>query len=414
MNTQNEKIELSGAATAVPDRDELAQQAKAPRRNRWAVMGVTAVVVVVGLAAGIAPRLRATSALNAGANELTVPTVAVTNAVRAGQAVTLSLPGEVRAYEETEIYARADGYLLRWSKDIGSHVKAGDLLAEIDTPELDQELNQAKASLGQARANLILARSSAERWQGLLKTHAVSEQEVDEKTGALAAREADMSAAEAAVSRLEKLASFKEVRAPFAGTITRRSVDAGALIRAGGNASALFKLAQIDRLRVRVNVPQAYLRDVGEGTKAQLRVAEYPGRVFTGTVARTSGAFDPTTRTLVTEIEVANTDGALFPGIHVDAELALAQVNPPVVAPSTSVITRSDGTSIATVDKDNAIRLNKVRLGRDLGRNVEVVEGLEEGSRIVTHPMDTLAEGMQVRVAGEATGVVAAPKLAKR
>jgi len=294
------------------------------------------------------------------------------------------------------------------------------VLAEIDSPELDQELNQSRAALAQAQANLVLARSSAERWQGLLKVRAVSQQEVDEKTGALAAREADVKAAEAAVSRLEKLSSFKVVRAPFAGTITRRSVDTGALIRAGSSGGALFELAQTDTLRVQVNVPQAYLRDVVIGSPVAITVAEYPGRAFSGKVLRTSGAFDAATRTMLTEIVVPNRGGELFPGIHVDVQLTLAQANPPMVVPATAVIIRSEGLQVAEVDSANAIRLQKVQLGRDLGRSVEILAGLNDGARIVTNPSDTLIDGMPVRVAGvtaQATQTAAAcpdKQLAKR
>ena len=338
----------------------------------------------------------------------------VTNATRLASSVQLALPGDVRAFEETKIYARADGYLLKWNSDIGAKVEAGQVLAEIDTPELDQELNQSRAALAQAQANLVLARSSAERWQRLLKDRAVSQQEVDEKTSALAAREADVKAAEAAVARLEKLSSFKEVRAPFAGTITRRHVDTGALIRAGGNASALFDLAQTDTLRVQVNVPQAYLRDIAIGSTVAIAVAEYPGRAFPGKVLRTSGAFDATTRTMLTEIEVPNRNGELFPGIHVDVELTLAQDNPPIVVPARAVIIRGEGLQVAEVDDANAIRLQKVQAGRDLGRTVEIVSGLSDGARIVTNPTDTLVEGMLVRIAGTQTASAKANQIAKR
>src|SRR5258706_15706354 len=259
MNTKNPENELTnhplpnkveGEDAAVRSPNMLApSQPKASRRSRYAVIGGVALVIVAGLALGVIPRLLAQGKLVAAAQEVTLHTVTVTNATRLAASVQLALPGDVRAFEETKIYARADGYLLRWNSDIGAKVQAGQVLAEIDTPELDQELNQSRAALAQAKANIMLARSSAERWQGLLKNRAVSEQEVDEKTSALAARQADVEAAEAAVARLEKLSSFKEVRAPFAGTITRRLVDTGALIRAGGNASALFELAQTDTLR---------------------------------------------------------------------------------------------------------------------------------------------------------------------
>ena len=389
-------------------------QPKASRRSRYAVIAGVALVIVAGLALGVIPRLRAQSKLVAATQEVTLRTVTVTNATRLASSVQLALPGDVRAFEETKIYARADGYLLKWNSDIGAKVEAGQVLAEIDTPELDQELNQSRAALAQAQANLVLARSSAERWQRLLKDRAVSQQEVDEKTSALAAREADVRAAEAAVARLEKLSSFKEVRAPFAGTITRRHVDTGALIRAGGNASALFDLAQTDTLRVQVNVPQAYLRDIAIGSPVAIAVAEYPGRAFPGKVLRTSGAFDATTRTMLTEIEVPNRNGELFPGIHVDVQLTLAQANPPIVVPARAVIIRGEGLQVAEVDDANAIRLQKVQAGRDLGRTVEIVSGLSDGARIVTNPTDTLVEGMLVRIAGTQTASAKANQIAKR
>jgi len=391
-------------------------QPRASRRNRLTVIAGVVVAIVAGLAFGVIPRVRAQSKLAVAAQEVSHPTVTVTNVSRLTSSVQLSLPGDVRAYEETRLYARADGYLLRWHNDIGAKVQAGQVLAEIDTPELDQELNQSRAALAQAQANLTLARSSAERWQGLLKDHAVSQQEVDEKTSALAAREADVKAAEAAVGRLEKLSSFKKVRAPFAGTITRRYVDTGALIRAGGNASALFDLAQTSTLRVQVNVPQAYLRDVTIGSVVQVRVAEYPDRTFDGKVLRSSGAFEATTRTMLTEIVVPNEDGALFPGIHVDVQLALANANPPIVVPATAVITRSEGLQVAVVNDADAIKLQKVQIGRDLGRTVEIVAGLNEGARIVTNPTDTLVDGTQVRIAGAMAkaAVTKAERLARR
>ena len=430
MNTENRYTETEPAnhphPNPLPNTEEgedagasspnmLAQsQPKASRRSRYAVIAGVALVIVAGLALGVIPRLRAQSKLVAATQEVTLRTVTVTNATRLASSVQLALPGDVRAFEETKIYARADGYLLKWNSDIGAKVEAGQVLAEIDTPELDQELNQSRAALAQAQANIRLARSSAERWQGLIKDRAVSQQEVDEKTSALAAREADVKAAEAAVARLEKLSSFKEVRAPFAGTITRRHVDTGALIRAGGNASALFDLAQTDTLRVQVNVPQAYLRDIAIGSTVAIAVAEYPGRAFPGKVLRTSGAFDATTRTMLTEIEVPNRNGELFPGIHVDVELTLAQANPPIVVPARAVIIRGEGLQVAEVDDANAIRLQKVQAGRDLGRTVEIVSGLSDGARIVTNPTDTLVEGMPVRIAGTQTASAKANQIAKR
>src|SRR2546426_1977127 len=415
MNTENRNTETEPTNAAASSPSRLVQsQPKASRRSRYAVIACVAFVIVAGLALGVIPRLRAQGKLVAATQEVTLRTVTVTNATRLASSVQLALPGDVRAFEETKIYARADGYLLEWNSDIGAKVEAGQVLARIDSPELDQELNQARAALAQAQANLTLARTSAERWERLLKERAVSQQEADERAGALAAREADVKAAEAAVGRLEKLASFKEVRAPFAGTITRRFVDTGALIRAGGNASALFDLAQTETLRVQVNVPQAYLRDVALGSAAQVHVAEYPDRAFRGQVLRTSGAFDAATRTLLTEIEVPNRNGELFPGIHLDVQLTLAQANPPIVVPARAVIIRGEGLQVAEVDDANAIRLQKVQAGRDLGRTVEIVSGLSDGARIVTNPTDTLVEGMPVRIAGTQTASAKANQIAKR
>src|SRR5882724_1600061 len=415
MSTENQNTETAIVNTPAPSPNASPLiPPTASRQTRYGVIGGVALVIAGGLILGIIPRLRAQSKLAATAQEVTHQTVTVTNASRLASTVQLALPGDVHAFEETKIYARADGYLLKWNSDIGAKVEAGQVLAEIDTPELDQELNQSRAALAQAQANIMLARSSAERWQRLLKDRAVSEQEVDEKTSALAAREADVKAAEAAVARLEKLSSFKEVRAPFAGTITRRHVDTGALIRAGGNASALFDLAQTDTLRVQVNVPQAYLRDIAIGSTVAIAVAEYPGRAFPGKVLRTSGAFDATTRTMLTEIEVPNRNGELFPGIHVDVQLTLAQANPPIVVPARAVIIRGEGLQVAEVDDANAIRLQKVQAGRDLGRTVEIVSGLSDGARIVTNPTDTLVEGMPVRIAGTQTASAKANQIAKR
>jgi RND family efflux transporter MFP subunit len=393
MNTENIEIKTEHPA------GEAGSTARGP--GRLAIVAITFVVLGAGLVLGITPRLRAQTHLAAETSQSREQTVAVTSVTARKQALELSLPADIHAYEQTRIYARADGYLRKWNADIGARVEAGQVLAEIDTPELDQELNQARAALAQAQANLVLARTTAERWQGLLADHAVSHQEVDEKNGALAARQADAQAAEAAVRRLVELTSFKEVRAPFAGTVTRRLVDTGALIRAGAAASALFELAQTDTLRVQVNVPQAYLRDIALGASAQVKVPEYPGRSFAGKVLRTSGAVEPASRTMLTEIEVPNHDGALFPGTHAEVQLSLASSQPPMVVPATAVLIRGDGVQVAVVDSDSIIRLQKVQLGRDLGKSVEIVAGLAEGAKIVTNPNDTLTDGMKVRIAGE-------------
>ncbi len=416
MNTENQNPEtqLLNPAIATAD-DPVVNQSKATRRSRFTIIGGVVLALAAGLALGVLPRLRAQTRLTTESQAIAQQIVSVTNVSRLTTDLQLSLPGDVRALEETKIYARADGYLLKWHTDIGTKVKAGQALAEIDTPELDQELSQSRAALSQAQANLILAQRSAERWVALLKERAVSQQEVDEKTSALAAREADVQAAQANVGRLEKLSSFKTVRAPFAGTITRRYIDTGALIRAG-SGSPLFELAQTETLRVQVNVPQAYLRDIAIGSPVKVSVAQYPDRTFEGKVLRTSGAFDAATRTMLAEVEVPNRQNELFPGIHVTVQLSLAQANPPMVVPATAVMVRSDGLQVAEVSRANTIRLQKVQLGRDLGKTLEVVAGLEDGARIVTHPTDTLANGTLVRIAGttQPTEAKSAKQLARR
>ena len=382
-------------------------------RTKALVLGAALAAAAVVLTLGIVPRVRAHGQLVAASRENSRLTVVTTNVTRATLNPELVLPASVRAYEETALFSRANGYLSKWLVDIGGKVEAGQVLAEIDTPDLDQELNQSRAALAQAEANLVLARSTAGRWVGLLKDRAVSQQEVDEKAGALAARQADVNAAEAAVRRLEQLTSYKQITAPFAGIVTRRNVDTGALILAGGsgNAGALFEVAQISTLRVFVDVPQAHMRDVTVDLPVQIRVSEFPGRTFSGKVVRTAGALDPATRTLRTEVQVDNRDGTLMPGIHAEVNIALAQSEPPLVVPPTSVMTRSEGSLVAVVDSAQTIHLQKVRLGRDLGTSIEVVAGLADNSIIVLNPSDTLRDGTQVFAQGRSAG---SPQLARK
>ena len=385
----------------------------ASRRSRGLVIGAAFLLVCLVLAIGIVPRLRAQGKLIAAARENSLPTVVVTNVTRSATSGEMTLPANVRAFEETTLYSRANGYLSKWLVDIGGKVEAGQVLAEIDTPDLDQELNQARAAFAQAEANLGLAKSTSERWAGLLKDRAVSQQEVDEKAGALAARQADVNAAAAAVRRLEQLTSYKQITAPFSGIVTRRNIDTGALILAGGSgsANALFTVAQISTLRVFVDVPQDHMRDVTVNQPVQVRVSEFPDRAFNGKVVRTAGALDPGTRTLLTEVQIDNRDGALMPGIHAEVKIGLAQREPPIVVPATSVMSRSEGSLVALVDAAQLIHLQKVQLGRDLGSSIEVMAGLPDHSVIVVNPSDTLRDGTKVSLQAAAQP---APQLAKK
>ena len=312
----------------------------------------------------------------------------------------LVLPGSLNSFVQAPIYARTNGYLKKWYKDIGAQVKQGDLLAEIETPEVDAQLAQARADLSTAQANVKLAGTTAERYQELLKSDAVSKQEVDNYNGEFAARQAMVQSAEANVKRLEELESFKRVFAPFSGVITQRNVDIGTLITAGsgGGSKEMFDLAQIDPLRVFINVPQAYAPSMHLGLKACLELTEFPSRRFCGQVARTSNSIDPSTRTLLTEVDVPNPSNTLLPGeyaqVHFDAQLSGQRLSLPINA----LLFRPEGTLVAAVGADNRLTLKKLTIGRDFGNSVEVLQGVELNDSLVVNPPDSLASGQQVTV----------------
>jgi RND family efflux transporter MFP subunit len=367
------------------------------RRRRF-ILPALAVAIFAGAAVwGIQTRLSARSALNASAKDSVRTPVTVAHPRPSNTAAELILPGNVQAYVETPIYARTNGYLKRWYVDIGGRVRAGQLLAEIDAPEVDQELRQAEATQAQAQANLDLARTTAERWQNLLKSDGVSQQEVDQNVGAYKARGADLRAAAANVQRLKDLQSFKEVRAPFSGVVTARNVDVGALI-ANGNSQQLFRLAQTNTLRVYVNVPQVYSRSILSGLAADLQIPEFPHRIFPGKVTRSAGAIDPASRTLLTEVQVPNPSGALLPGAYAMVRFHLALVDPPLVVPSSALLFRSQGAQVAVVESQGTIHLRSVTLGRDLSTSMEILSGLSASDSIVLNPPDSIADGDPVVV----------------
>jgi RND family efflux transporter MFP subunit len=345
---------------------------------------------------GVRPRLRASAELETRAKELGHPAVNVVIAQRAPAANDLLLPASLQALEEAPVYARTNGYLHQLLADLGDHVVAGQPLAIIEAPELDQELNQARAALEQARANLALARSSAVRWQGLGEKNAVAQQEVDEKRSALDARMADLHAAEANVSRLEQLKQYQTISAPFDGVISARNIDVGALVTAGGGGRELFRITKNDPLRVYVNIPQTNIRSIQPGLAAEVLINEFPGRIFTGQVVRVAGALDPTSRTLLTEVQLPNEKGELLAGMFGQVRFHLTQAEPPLLIPSNAVITRSDGTSVAVVTAHKTLHFQKVKPGRDFGLQIEILDGLSEGTPIVSNPSDALTEGLAV------------------
>jgi RND family efflux transporter MFP subunit len=343
-------------------------------------------------------RQKAGTELAKETKENSIPTVTVVHPKRTPIEVDIQLPGNIQAFEEAPLYARVNGYLKRWVTDIGSHVKAGDLLAEIETPELDQELNQARAALAQANANLEIARISSERWQTLRKSDSVSQQDTDVRVATWHAREADVNAEKANVQRLTELTNFKQIVAPFDGIITVRTVDVGTLITAGSSRE-IFRLAKIDPLRVYISLPQANSQMVAPGDQATLTFSELPGQKFIGKVVRTAGAIDPISRTLLTEVQVSNHDGILFPGAHTMVDIKLANHEEPVVVPVNTLLFRdAKGEQVGLVNSNGIVSLASVTIGRDYGTSVEIVHGLKATDNVIINPSDSLEPGSQVRV----------------
>jgi RND family efflux transporter MFP subunit len=374
-----------------------------PRRRfaRRAGRAGTMLVLALVLAGAAGFGLRFLQARSLAAETRTLDrnyVVAMTLAPPAG-GERLELPGTLQGEIESPIYARTSGYVLRWHRDIGARVAKGELLAELDTPEIDQQLAQAEAARVQAVASLDLARTSAERWEGLRQRDAVSQQELDERRSALAQAQANVNAARANVDRLRELEGFKRIVAPYAGVVTRRNVDVGDLVDAGngGAARALFSMAQTDPLRVYVFVPQSEARRVHAGQAVVVTQSELPGRNFPGVVRRTAGAIDPATRTLQIEIGLPNAQGELLPGAFVSVGLALGE-NHRLLAPSNSLILRAEGPRVALVDDGGHVHLQGVQLGRDLGQSIEVLGGLKPGDRVVLNPPDAIADGQSVVV----------------
>jgi RND family efflux transporter MFP subunit len=314
----------------------------------------------------------------------------------------LELPAEVRAFVEAPIYARASGYLKRWLVDIGAEVSAGQLLAEIDTPELNQELARARAELAQAEAALALAKTTAARWKDLLKTSSVSEQEAAEKEADLALKSATVEAAGANVKRLEELQSFARVTAPFNGTITARSTDVGQLV-AATSGKELFRLAQTHTLRVYVHVPQTAARVVTIGQTAELSIPEIPGRVFAARVVRTSGAMSVDSRTLLTELEVENPRNEILAGSYAQVRFTEVRLEAPLTVPANTLLFRAEGPQLGLVTPDGKVELRNVKLGRDFGQTLEILEGVTSADRIILNPADSLRNGSMVRIAETAT-----------
>ena len=366
-------------------------------------------ILLVLITAGVVTFLNRKSEADALAKEtesVSVPTVAVVQPQSEPGNDELVLPGNLQAFIESPIFARTNGYLVRWTKDIGSKVAKGELLAVIDTPEVDQELSQARAGREQVNSALGLAKISADRWANLRKTDSVSQQEADQQASGYQQAQANLAAADANVRRLEEMKSFKNVYAPFSGVITRRNVDPGALINSGAGAAGreLFDIARVDPLRVYISVPQAYAPNIRVGMKANVTLQEFPGQKFTGTVARTADVIDPGTRTLNTEVDVPNKDGKLLPGSFGEVHFATGTSVPRITIPVNAMLFRAEGPRVAFVDKDNTVHLRPITIGRDFGATLEILGGLEVSDRIVINPSDSLEEGQKVNVAKPSAG----------
>ncbi|HET7151826.1 MAG TPA: efflux RND transporter periplasmic adaptor subunit [Candidatus Acidoferrum sp.] len=342
---------------------------------------------------------------------LAIHTVGVIHPTAETSEEDLVLPGTIQAFVESPIYARTNGYLKKWYHDIGSRVEKGELLADIDTPEVDQQLSQARADLATAEANAHLSEITASRYAELLKTDGVSRQEVDNAAGDLAAKRAIVQSAEANVHRLEEMKSFQRIYAPFSGVITRRNVDIGTLINAGngGTSQQLFFLAQTSPLRVYVQVPETYANTIHAGLGAYLELTQFPGKKIEGKVVRTAEAIDLATRTLNTEVDVPNRDGSLLPGGYAQVHLEVKVTGGRLQVPVNALLFRSEGLRAVVVDANHKIHLRQITVGRDYGTSLEVLQGLDRNDWIVLNPEDSLEEGQQVRVKEIAVNAASAP-----
>lgn len=367
---------------------------------RRAKIAALVVLVLLAIGAGRTLMIRNTNAraLEAGTAEHARQYVKVATPTKGGAANTLALPGTLQGFVQSPISARANGYLRRWTRDIGSRVAKGELLAEIDSPEIDQQLSQAVAAREQAAAGLALATSTLKRWEELRKTGMVSMQQLDERASADAQARANLAAADANVERLRQMEGFKRIVAPFSGVITRRNVDVGDLIDAGGSGRALFILTQTDPLRVFVDVPQAYAHLVKPGQAVTVTQAELRGKAFTGQVARTSASIDAASRTMQIEVSLPNRDGALLPGAYVQVSLPL-EASGAMVISTNALLFRGQGLRVAAVDANGRVRLVAVKIGRNFGPSVEVLEGIQGDERLILNPSDSLADGDVVQVA---------------
>ena len=375
----------------------------APEKKRswfwlWALLAFLVLAVVAAFV--VLRRGEAHAELESATKKMAVPTVLVVHPEQGSTSVRLVLPGTVQAYIVSNVYAQITGYLKRWLVDIGTPVKQGQLLAEIETPETDQQVIAAQATQVQNEASVDLAQVTANRYNNLLKTQAVSQQDVDQHNSDLAVAVANLNAAKAAVGRLQKTEAFKEVYAPFDGVLTQRKVDVGDLVTAGTGAASqqLFQIAQTSTLRVYVQVPEIYSEEMLPGLSANLELASNPGQTVQGTLVRTAKSIDPTSLTLLSEVDVPNPDLKLFPGGYAQVHFDLTLPHPPLLLPGNTLIFRAQGTQVGVVDPDDTVRLKDIKIGRDFGTKIEVESGIKPDDSVILNPSDSITDGQKVQI----------------
>jgi RND family efflux transporter MFP subunit len=399
-----------------PENKEPQAQPPARKKGRRIAFTVLFLLVLVALGVmvvyGIMTRSAWTATLQQQTNEVVAAlTVAVAEPRVAPARIAVDLQGQTLAYVQAPIYAQTTGYLQKWNFDIGAHVKQGDILGEIETPQVDQQYNQAKATLAQAHSALDLSHTTYQRDEDLLSRKVISPQDYDSAKGDLREKQASVIADEAALLRLQALEDFKLLKAPFDGIVTARNTDIGQMVNAG-SGNALFVVAQVDPLRVYINVPESMTEDVTVGSTAELTFTEFPGKTFPGKVVRTAGAIDQTSRTLLTEIDVPNPDGKLFAGASVQIHLSAGGDDKSMLIPANTLIFGKDGTSVATVGPDNKVALKKIKIGKDLGTSLEITHGLSSNDRVILNPAAGLASGQKVKVrSSTSAGPEASPVL---
>lgn len=370
---------------------------------------IVLVLAIVVATVGIFSRIHARAELIHYTNTMAAPPVSLAQPIFEKSATEIVLPGNMQAFTMAPIYARTTGYVKAWYHDIGTHVHKGELLAEIETPELDQQLAQAKADLATAQSNETLAKVTADRYQGLIGQNAVSQQDTDNAVSQLAARQTEVASAQANMRRLQELQSFERIEAPFDGVITARNLDIGQLITTAGSTTTpgagtvtgskeVFDISAIGTLRVFINVPQVYAPDAKSGVTATLTLPQYPNSIFKGKLVRTSDAMDPATRTLLAEVDVDNRSGDLLPGSYTEVHLNVSSAAPALIVPVSALILEPDGLHVAIVDSTQHVHIVRVVPGRDSGSTMEILGGLAPGQSVVTNPPDSLTDGEQVRV----------------